>query len=52
MQSMELSTHSDVSHWPLHDIAIANIVWCMAYNRGAVGGLHIAHWSCNSIAIG
>jgi len=22
------------SRWPLHDIAIANIVWCMAYRSG------------------
>jgi len=39
--------------WPLHDIAITNIVWCMAYNRGVGGvGGYIAQWSCNSIAIG
>ena len=24
--------------WPLHDIAITNIVWCMAY-KGGVGGM-------------
>jgi len=24
--------------WPLHNIAITNIVWCMAYNRGVGGG--------------
>ena len=24
--------------WPLQDIAIANIVWCMAYKRGVGGG--------------
>ena len=23
--------------WPLHDIAVSNFVWCMAYKRG-VGG--------------
>ena len=22
------------SGWPLHDVAITNIVWCMAYKRG------------------
>ena len=29
--------------WPLHDIATANIVWCMAYTRGAGWGSYIAH---------
>jgi len=24
--------------WPLHNIAIANLVWCMAYTKGSVGG--------------
>jgi len=24
--------------WPLHDIGITNIVWCMAYKRGVGGG--------------
>jgi len=33
-----------------HDIVIANIVWCMAYNREVEGGSCIAHRSCNSIA--
>jgi len=38
--------------WPLHDIAITNISWCMA-QKGAVGKrAYIAQWSCNSIAIG
>jgi len=38
--------------WPLHDIAIPNIVWCMAY-KGRVGDwAYIARCSCNSIAIG
>jgi len=37
---------------PLHDIAITNIVWCVAYKRGSgrVGG-RILRKSCNSIAI-
>ena len=35
----------------LHDIAIANIVWCMAYTRGVGGASYIAQWTCNSIAI-
>jgi len=38
--------------WRLHDIAIANIVWCKAYKRGVGGGAYIAKWACNSIAIG
>ena len=25
--------------WPSHDIAITNIVWCMAYKRGVGGGV-------------
>jgi len=25
--------------WPLHDIAITNIVWCMTYIRGLGGGV-------------
>ena len=25
------------TYWPLHDIVITNIVWCMAY-KGRVGG--------------
>ena len=28
--------------WPLHDIAITNIVWCTAYKRGVGGGSYIA----------
>jgi len=28
--------------WPLHDIAIPNIVWCMAYQREVEGGSCIA----------
>ena len=34
---------SSISRWPLHDIAIANIVWCTAYTRGSGIGSHIAH---------
>jgi len=38
--------------WPLHDIAIINVVWCMAY-KGRVGdGAYVAQWACDSIAIG
>ena len=34
--------------WPSHDIAITNIVWCMAYKRGVGGGHRI--W-CNRRAV-
>ena len=37
--------------WPLHDIAITNIVWCVEYKRAVGEGAYIAQWSCNSIAI-
>jgi len=30
------------SDWPLHDIAITNIVWCTAYKRGVRRAVHIA----------
>ena len=39
------------AHWRLHDIAIANIAWSMAYTRGSGGGSHTTHYSCNGIAI-
>jgi len=45
-----VSTRVEV--WPLHDIAIANIVGCIAYTRWVGGGAYIAKWACNSIAIG
>ena len=38
--------------WPLHNIAITDIVWCMASNGGVGGGAYIAQWPCISIAIG
>jgi len=28
--------------WPLHDIVITNVVWCVAYKRDAEGGSYIA----------
>jgi len=31
-----------VGVWPVYDIAIANIVWCMAYTREVEGGSYIA----------
>jgi len=38
--------------WPLHDISITSIVWCMTCQRGVGGGgAYIAQWPCNSIAI-
>jgi len=37
--------------WPLplelHNIAVANIVWCMAYTRGVGGRSHTSQKSCN-----
>jgi len=40
-----------VRTWPLHDIVITNIVWCMAY-KGRVGGRsYSAQKSRNSIAV-
>jgi len=30
---------SAVANWPLHDIAITNVVWRMAYKRGVGGGV-------------
>jgi len=29
-----VTMNSTVLTWPLHDIAIANIVWCIAYTGG------------------
>ena len=29
--------------WPLNDIVITNIVWCMAHTRGVGWGSYIAH---------
>jgi len=44
-----------VEIWPLHDIAIANIVWCIAYKRGVrTGGVYCAvvgQYICNSVCI-
>jgi len=37
--------------WPIHDIAIINIIWCMAYKGRVGGGAYIAQWACNSTAI-
>jgi len=39
--------------WPLHDIAMINIGWCMAYQRGFGGGVVycaiVVPWYCNSV---
>jgi len=43
---------NELTGWPLHDIAITNIVWFAAYKRGVGKRAYIAQWSCNSIAIG
>ena len=37
--------------WPLHDIVITNIVWCMAYKGRVAGRSYIAQKSRNSIAV-
>jgi len=37
--------------WPLHDIVIANIVWCIAYKGGIGGGAYIAKWACKLIVL-
>ena len=37
--------------WPLHDIAITNIVQCIAYTGGVGGASYLAQQTCNSIAI-
>ena len=43
------------THWPIHDIAIANIEWCMAYAGGVWGGVVycavVVHYFCNSVDI-
>ena len=38
--------------WPLHEIAITDIVWYVAHAGEVGGGAYIAQWPCNSIAIG
>jgi len=40
----------EVRAWPLHDIVITNIVWCIGYKRKVEEGSYIAHQSCDSIA--
>ena len=49
-ESERASAHERES-WPLHDIAITNIVWCIAYKGRVGGGAYIAQWLCISIAI-
>jgi len=38
--------------WHSHDIAITDIVWCMAYKGGVSRRVYIAQWSRKSNAIG
>jgi len=46
-------THNEAMHWALHDIAIANIVWCVAYKRGVSWGVVycalVVQWYCNRV---
>jgi len=36
--------HTRVTDWPLHDITLTNIVWCLAHKRGVgEGGAYIAN---------
>jgi len=39
---MEAGVRDGVDIWPLHNIAITNIVWCMAYQRRVGGASYIA----------
>jgi len=41
-----------VRSWPLHNIAVTNSVWCMAYKGGVGWGAYIAQKLCNSITMG
>jgi len=36
--------------WPVYNIAIIDIVWCIAYTRGVRRGASLAQQSCNTIA--
>ena len=36
------SVRAPLVYWPLHDIGITNMVWCMAYQRKIVGGSYMA----------
>jgi len=49
---MAISCKGQGAPWPLHDIAITNVVWCMACTRRVGwGGSYIAQQSCNNSAI-
>ena len=48
--SIEIQPYGGIVGSPLHDIAMHNIVWCMAYKWGSEAGSNIAQWYCNSIA--
>ena len=49
---VHLSYLGPASSWPLHDIVMTNMVWCIAYKREFGGGvvycLIIGQWYCNS----
>jgi len=36
------SERGSAADWPLHNIAITNIVWCIAYKPGVGGGAYLA----------
>jgi len=36
--------------WPLHDIVINNMVWCIAHTRGG-GGAPVAEWGGNAAVL-
>jgi len=40
-----------VDSWPMHNIAVTKIVWCMAYKKKAEEGSYIAQRWCDRIAI-
>jgi len=44
LTTIRLDRQVKVLAWPLHDIAITNIVWCVAHERGVGGGACIARY--------
>jgi len=50
-EPLQIERERWIKSCPLHDIAITNIVWYMAYKRGFGRGAYIAQWSCSSFAI-
>jgi len=46
-------THATISPtWPLQDIVLTNIVWCIAYTREVERGVVYCPKSCDSIVPG